>query len=74
MERNSVVVTAALKERQLAKQAILLACISPHSLGLGRVVPVLLEAIEAVARVAHHLAGLAHVPELPGELQQANNQ
>src|SRR4051794_24572523 len=31
----------------------------------------ILEAIEAVARVAHHLAGLAHVAELPGELQQA---
>src|ERR687898_409412 len=32
----------------------------------------ILEAIEAVARVAHHLAGLTHVAELPGELQQAN--
>src|SRR5215207_9235736 len=32
----------------------------------------ILEAIEAVARVAHHLAGLAHVAELPSELQQAN--
>src|SRR3954447_26244956 len=31
----------------------------------------LLEAVEAVARVAHHLAGLAHVAELLGQLQQA---
>src|SRR4028119_1763106 len=31
----------------------------------------LLEAVEAVARVAHHLAGLGDVPELLGELQQA---
>src|SRR5215204_2438120 len=31
----------------------------------------ILEAIEAVARVPHHLAGLAHVAKLPGELQQA---
>src|SRR4029453_9158691 len=31
----------------------------------------LLEAVEAVARVAHHLAGLAHVAELLGELEQA---
>ena len=30
----------------------------------------LLEAIEAVPRIAHHLAGLAHVPELLRELQQ----
>ena len=32
----------------------------------------ILEAIEAVAPVAHHLAGLADVAKLPGELQQAN--
>src|SRR5947209_19809249 len=31
----------------------------------------LLEAVEAVARVAHHLAGLAHVAALLGQLQQA---
>src|SRR6188472_3918047 len=31
-----------------------------------------LPALEAVARVAHNLAGLAHVAKLPGELQQAN--
>ena len=30
-----------------------------------------LEAVEAVARVAHHLAGLRDVAELPGEFQQA---
>ena len=30
----------------------------------------LLEAVEAVARVAHHLAGLADVAQLLGELQQ----
>ena len=30
----------------------------------------LLEAIETVARVAHHLAGLADIAELPGQLQQ----
>src|SRR3954449_12458504 len=32
----------------------------------------LLEAVEAVARGAHHLAGLAHVAELLGELQKAH--
>ena len=32
----------------------------------------LLEAVEAVARIAHHLAGLAYIPELLGELQQAD--
>src|SRR3954447_22120807 len=32
----------------------------------------LLEAVEAVARVAHHLAGLADVAELLGKFQQAN--
>ena len=32
----------------------------------------LLEAVEAVARVAHHLAGLADVAELLGKLQQPN--
>jgi hypothetical protein len=32
----------------------------------------LLEAGEAVARGAHHLAGLAHVAELLGELQKAH--
>src|SRR3954463_12353600 len=31
----------------------------------------LLEAVETVARVAQHLAGLAHVAELLGQLQQA---
>src|SRR5580692_10049728 len=30
----------------------------------------LLEAIETVARVAHHFAGLADIAELPGQLQQ----
>src|SRR3989442_10409553 len=30
----------------------------------------LLEPIEAVAAVAHHLAGLAHIAELLGQLQQ----
>src|ERR1700733_13420328 len=30
----------------------------------------LLEAIETVARVAHHLAGLADIAELPGQLQR----
>jgi hypothetical protein len=30
----------------------------------------LLEAVEAVAAIAHHLAGLAHVAELLGKLQQ----
>src|SRR6202044_3393771 len=30
----------------------------------------LLEAIETVARVAHHFAGLADIAELPGHLQQ----
>ena len=32
----------------------------------------LLKAVEAVARIAHHLAGLAHIVELLGELQQAD--
>src|SRR6516225_10495 len=32
----------------------------------------LLETVEAVAAVAHHLAGLAHIAELLGELQQSN--
>src|SRR4029078_6407762 len=32
----------------------------------------LLEPVEAVARVAHHLAGLADIAELPGQLQQPN--
>ena len=32
----------------------------------------LLEAVEAVPAVAHHLAGLAHVAELLGEFEQAN--
>ena len=32
----------------------------------------LLEAIEAVAAVAHHLAGLGDIPELLGELQHAD--
>ena len=31
-----------------------------------------LEPVEAVAAVAHHLAGLADVAELPGKLQQAD--
>src|SRR6202022_3315060 len=31
-----------------------------------------LEAVEAVAAIAEHLAGLAHIAELPGELQQAH--
>jgi len=32
----------------------------------------LLEAIEAVAAIAHHLAGLTHIAELFGKLQQPN--
>ena len=32
----------------------------------------LLEAIEAVAAIAHHLAGLTHIAELFGKLQQSN--
>src|SRR5262249_58412477 len=32
----------------------------------------LLEPVEAVAAVAHHLAGLADIAELLGELQQTN--
>ena len=31
-----------------------------------------LEAVEAVAAVSHHLAGLAHIAELFGELQEPN--
>src|ERR1700716_2968957 len=34
--------------------------------------PLFLEAVEAVAALAEHLAGLAHIAELPGELQQAH--
>jgi hypothetical protein len=32
----------------------------------------LLEAVEVIAAVAHHLAGLADVAELLGQLQQSN--
>src|SRR3954454_20811587 len=32
----------------------------------------LLEAVEAVTAVAHHLAGLAHIPELLSKLKQPN--
>ena len=32
----------------------------------------LLEAVKAVATIAHHLAGLAHIAELLGQLQQSN--
>ena len=32
----------------------------------------LLKAVEAIAQIAEHLAGLAHIAKLPGKLQQAN--
>src|SRR3977135_26999 len=32
----------------------------------------ILEAVEAIAAIAEHLAGLAHIAKLPGELQQAH--
>jgi len=32
----------------------------------------LLEAVEAIATVAHHLASLAHIAELFGQLQEPN--
>src|SRR5215204_791386 len=55
----------AVGQKRLAPRQLLKRQLAP---GLVEI----LEAIEAVARVAHHLAGLAHVAELPGELQQAN--
>src|SRR6202011_2067396 len=32
----------------------------------------ILEPVEAIAAIAEHLAGLAHIAKLPGELQQAH--
>ena len=39
---------------------------------LAAFVAQLLEAVEAVPAVAHHLAGLADVAELPGQFQQSD--
>jgi hypothetical protein len=55
----------AIRQQRLASRELLKGDFAPSIIQL-------LEAVEAVARVAHHLAGLADVAELPGKFQQAN--
>src|SRR3954469_15728389 len=55
----------AVRQQRLASRELLKGDFAPSIIQL-------LEAVEAVARVAHHLAGLADVAELLGKFQQAN--